>query len=160
LGGEIGPLGNQRYFTCLAAEFDDGFIEYGFSAGDMIEPYTNGMSFSRMIAGFMCFRRFLRDLAVTFGGDPGAISVGLALRGTNGPVRFARFTALGPAYVSQSYTHCTSIRPKESNFPEEVRALVQERVPGYPLIPSTDAPKRGLGAWVCRTCAGPMRASS
>jgi hypothetical protein len=78
------PQGNQHYFTYLAAEIDDGFIEYGFSAGAVIEPYTNGVSFSRAVAGFMCFLQFIRDLAETFGGDAAAVSVGLALRGTNG----------------------------------------------------------------------------
>jgi hypothetical protein len=51
------------------------------------------------------------------------------------PVRFARFLALGPAYVSQAYTHCTSIRLKESDLPEEAREFVKEQVPEYPLIP-------------------------
>jgi len=51
------------------------------------------------------------------------------------PARFARFLALGPAYFSQSYTHCTSIRRKESDFSEEVRVYVKEQVPEYPLIP-------------------------
>lgn len=51
------------------------------------------------------------------------------------PVRFARFSALGPAYLSQTYTHCTSIRPKESDFSEETRAYIKEQVPEYPLIP-------------------------
>lgn len=51
------------------------------------------------------------------------------------PVRFARYSALGPAYLSQNYTHCTSIRPKEGDYPEEVRAYIKEQVPEYPLIP-------------------------
>jgi hypothetical protein len=51
------------------------------------------------------------------------------------PVRFARFTVFGPAYLAESYTHCTSIRPRESDFPEEVRAHLKVLVPDYPLIP-------------------------
>jgi hypothetical protein len=80
------PQGNQHYFTYLAAEIDEGFIEYGFSAGAVIEPYINGVSFSRVVAVFMCFLQFIRDLAGTFGGDAAAVSVGLALRGTRGTV--------------------------------------------------------------------------
>jgi len=80
------PQGNQHYFTYLAAEIDEGFIEYGFCAGAVIKPHENGVYFSRAIAGFMCFLQFIRDLAGTFGGDAAVVSVGLALRGTTGTV--------------------------------------------------------------------------
>ncbi len=78
------PQGSQQYFTYLAAELDDGFVEYGFCAGPVIEPYTDTVDYSRALAGFVCFLHFIRDLADTFGGDPTAMSVGLAMRGTRG----------------------------------------------------------------------------
>lgn len=37
-----------------------------------------------MVGGFVAFLNFLRDLTETFGGDPSAISVGLAMRGITG----------------------------------------------------------------------------
>jgi hypothetical protein len=42
----------------------------------VVEPYTDTVDYSRVLAGFVCFLRFIRDLTDTFGGDPTATWLG------------------------------------------------------------------------------------
>jgi hypothetical protein len=73
---------DQSYFTYLAADMEEGYLEYGFNAGSLLHPEGGPVFYAKVVGGFVAFLRFLRDLAVTFDSDPTAMSVGLALRGT------------------------------------------------------------------------------
>lgn len=72
----------QNYCTYFAAELDEGYLEYGFCAGSLLEPTGDVVYYAKVIGGFVAFLRFLRHFGDQFGVDPSAISIGLALRGT------------------------------------------------------------------------------
>ena len=74
----------SSYCTYIAVEPEAGCIEYGFNPGSFFEQDKDKVYYAKVIGGFVAFLRFLRHLTETFGGDPSAISVGLAMRGTSG----------------------------------------------------------------------------
>jgi hypothetical protein len=74
----------QTYFTYLAAELDEGYLEYGFCAGSPLEPAGDAVYYAKAIGGFVAFLRFLRHFGEQFGIDHTAVSFGLAVRGTSG----------------------------------------------------------------------------
>jgi hypothetical protein len=74
----------QNYFTYLAVELDEGYMEYGFCPGSPLEPDGDKIYYAKIVGGFVAFLRYLRDFAEQFGADPSTFSVGLALRGTGG----------------------------------------------------------------------------
>lgn len=75
---------DQSYFTYLAADMDEGYLEYGFNPGSLLNPEGGPAIYAKVVGGFVAFLSFLRDLAVTFDSDLTSMSVGLALRGTAG----------------------------------------------------------------------------
>lgn len=84
--GQMPRLGSveQTYFTYLAAELDEGYLEYGFCAGSPLEPFGDAVYYAKVVGGFVAFLRFLRDFGEKFRVDPAAVSFGLAVRGTSG----------------------------------------------------------------------------
>jgi hypothetical protein len=74
----------SSYSTYIAIELEEGYIEYGFNPGSYFEQDKDIIYYAKVVGGFVAFLRFLRHLAETFGGDPSATSVGLAMRGTSG----------------------------------------------------------------------------
>lgn len=53
------------------------------------------------------------------------------------PDIFTHYTAFIPGFVSEGYTHCASIRPRESIFAPEALAIVKEQFPHYMPIPDS-----------------------
>jgi hypothetical protein len=74
----------SSYTTYIALELEEGFAEYGFCPGSFFEQDKEIVYYAKVVGGFVAFLSFLRHLTETFGGDPSAISVGLAMRGTTG----------------------------------------------------------------------------
>ncbi|WP_339684162.1 hypothetical protein [Gimesia maris] len=51
------------------------------------------------------------------------------------PDSFARYTTFLPGFVAEAYTHCASIRPRESEFSAEALEVFKEQIPYYLPVP-------------------------
>ena len=78
----ISPL-EGVYSRYLAVE-PGGWIEYGFYPGAEWEDATDRVYYARVIASFVAFLSFVRDLASSFRVNPAEIGLGLVLIGTTG----------------------------------------------------------------------------
>jgi hypothetical protein len=74
------------------------------------------------------------------------------------PARFSRYSAFGPAHVSDAFTHCTSMRPKRGDLAAEVLANLDESTLEYPLLPN-DICKPGQFALSFNEAGGPLMKS-
>ena len=73
----------ECYTQYLAAE-PNGYFEYGFFPGGWLDDDLRRVYYARMIAGFVAWLRFLKELCSRFGLDESTVSVGFALRGIMG----------------------------------------------------------------------------
>ena len=71
------------YMQYLALE-PDGYVEYGFYPGAWADSETDRVYYARVVAGFVAFLYFVRDLCRHAGQNPDAASVGFALTGAEG----------------------------------------------------------------------------
>lgn len=53
------------------------------------------------------------------------------------PDIFTHFTTFLPGFVSEGYTHCAAIRPRESTFTPEALTVVKEQFPYYMPVPDS-----------------------
>jgi hypothetical protein len=70
-----------KCYTRYAAVELDGYVEYGFYP---MWHDSDSIYFAQVIAGFVAFLRFLKDLCGQFGLDTSGALVGFALRGVKG----------------------------------------------------------------------------
>lgn len=73
-----------KVFTRYLAIEPAGWIEYGFDAGAPWEDDTDRVYYAKVVAAFVGFLSFVRDLSARFQIDTKAIGLGLALVGTSG----------------------------------------------------------------------------
>ena len=74
------------------------------------------------------------------------------------PCRLSRFFAMIDGYNSETYTHCTSIRPRESEFSTEELAAIRMHFPNYLPVPDKLL-RPGQFAMNYAEDSGPLRTS-
>jgi hypothetical protein len=82
----------SRAYTKYLAIERDGYVEYGFYPRSLLllnpapafARSTDGLYYAMIVAGFVAFLHFLKDLSKQFGLDSRRFSVGLGLRGVEG----------------------------------------------------------------------------
>jgi hypothetical protein len=59
---------DQTYFTYLAADMDEGYLEYGFNPGSLLKPEGGPVIYDKVIGGFVAFLTFLSWTVTVFAG--------------------------------------------------------------------------------------------